>query len=68
MPAETSEAKAELKKRLDDFAGQIGALGGVGGVDSTHDHVSKAFLAKFPARTHDEVAAEASKNRAVSKH
>lgn len=63
--ADTSEAKSELKGRLEDYAGQLGALGGTPDVDATKEHVSAAYDKKYPKRTHEEVAAEANKNNPI---
>ena len=63
--ADTSEAKAELRARMEDYAGQLGALGGTPDVDATKEQVAAAFDKKYPKRTHEEIAAEANKNNPI---
>lgn len=65
VTADTAEARSELKARQEDYAGQRGALGGTPDVNTTKEQVQAAWDAKYPKRTHDEIAAEANKNRPI---
>jgi predicted RNA-binding protein YlqC (UPF0109 family) len=65
VPADSGEARADLKARQEDYAGQLGALGGTADVDATKEQVQAAWEKKYPKRTHEEIAAEANKNNPI---
>ena len=63
--ADSLEAKRELQARMADRPGQLSALGGTPDVDATEEDVRAAWEAQHPKRTHDEIAAEANKNKPI---